>query len=534
MTTLTLQNFRSIANRSFATKDRVTLFAGPNGSGKTNAILALRALLTGEGLPPGLLKKDADVMVTDGAKEALATLANETWTVTGHWPKGVIETTGTPPRISHVAAGMVNVAALDDDDRAALIGGVIGSTPSVERLAAELQLVGVPAAQCAGIAEGILKDWATSYTRAQTKGTELKGEFKSATGETWGINKGSDWCPKGWTADLATLTVEALTAETDKLAAAVNEMKAGAAVATHTKEQADQAARERIGLQAELNRLTSDLDRLTTKRNEVALPVPAPQKCPCCGESLAVMADGKIAKPVNVVAESENTRRRTERERLAGEIQRIEDERTAARANIDACLRIERANTTPGKCTQDDVTAAQSRYTDALARLGMVKARENARAIHSKLVLNAAVQKLLAPDGLKRTVLLEKLAPLNEALAAFSAAAGWTWGVYPAVVSIDTDLNVRYAGRDYRWGISEAQQYRAATTVQCVLAAHAKESTVLIDRADILDSAGRNGLMGALLQSGIPHAFIGMTISKAGEVPDLAKAGIGASYWMGV
>ena len=532
-TTIALKNFRSITNKTFDMEGKVTLIAGPNGSGKTNVILALRSLLTGEALPPSLLKKDAKVMVADGAREATASIGNESWSVTGHWPDGKIDTVGTPPSISRIAAGMVNVCELSDEERAALIGEVIGSTPTAERLTAELKAIGVPEEFCAPKAVEVLKHWPTAVAKAATTGVELKQSFKSATGETWGINKGGSWVPKEWTADLARLSVEELQQKVDQCEAILNDVKKNAVVASHTKEQAEDAARKRIGLQSRSNDLAMQIDKLTDERNKIALPVAEPQKCPDCHVSLIVDATGKIVHAPSAVDSAENTRRRTERDRLAAAIKALEAERDPVENEIAVCKQIEAANTTPGKCTTADVMVAQTEYTNALSRLNMRKARDNAAEIHEKLVLNSKAQALLADDGLKRTVLLEKLEGLNKGLADFSAAAAWSWNGTPAVVSVDTDLKVRFAGRDYRWGISEAQQFRTAVTMQVVLAIMGGSQAVLIDRADVLDAQGRNGLVTAIEASGLAHAFIGMTISAREVMPDLAAAGIGASYWMG-
>jgi hypothetical protein len=53
---------------------------------------------------------------------------------------------------------------------------------------------------------------------------------------------------------------------------------------------------------------------------------------------------------------------------------------------------------------------------------------------------------------------------------------------------------------------------------------------VIIDRADLLDNAGRSGLFKVVKSTG-KHAIICMTISKREDVPKL-PASLGSAYWV--
>jgi hypothetical protein len=54
---------------------------------------------------------------------------------------------------------------------------------------------------------------------------------------------------------------------------------------------------------------------------------------------------------------------------------------------------------------------------------------------------------------------------------------------------------------------------------------------VVIDAADVLDGTTRSGLVAMLEDAGLP-ALICLTLSRREKMPDLATAGLGASYWL--
>jgi hypothetical protein len=58
-----------------------------------------------------------------------------------------------------------------------------------------------------------------------------------------------------------------------------------------------------------------------------------------------------------------------------------------------------------------------------------------------------------------------------------------------------------------------------------------RSQALIIDAADILDKDRRNGLFKAVKTAGLP-TLIAMTIDSKELVPNLGKAGFGASYWI--
>ena len=54
---------------------------------------------------------------------------------------------------------------------------------------------------------------------------------------------------------------------------------------------------------------------------------------------------------------------------------------------------------------------------------------------------------------------------------------------------------------------------------------------VVLDAADVLDGPTRSGLFALLEEAGLP-ALVCMTLSRREQLPDLAAAGLGASWWI--
>jgi len=101
------------------------------------------------------------------------------------------------------------------------------------------------------------------------------------------------------------------------------------------------------------------------------------------------------------------------------------------------------------------------------------------------------------------------------------------------------ELDFKYNSRDYRL-LSGGEQYRVRALVQMACAELDGSQYMIFDGADVLDKAGRNGLIKALAAGNVP-ALICMTMDmvkdpKTGvelipKLPDMSKIG-GMSYWV--
>jgi hypothetical protein len=78
---------------------------------------------------------------------------------------------------------------------------------------------------------------------------------------------------------------------------------------------------------------------------------------------------------------------------------------------------------------------------------------------------------------------------------------------------------------------STSEQYRVRAVLQVAMADLDHSAMVVLDAADVLDGPTRSGLFALLVEASMP-ALVCMTLSRREQVPDLAAAELGASYWI--
>ncbi|MBF0098935.1 MAG: AAA family ATPase [Magnetococcales bacterium] len=118
----------------------------------------------------------------------------------------------------------------------------------------------------------------------------------------------------------------------------------------------------------------------------------------------------------------------------------------------------------------------------------------------------AVIKEITAPAGLRKAKMDTALAGLNGRCAELSAIANW------GTVSLTSDADLHYAGRPYVV-CSAAEQYRCRVTMQVLLAVIEQSPILLLDGTDILDSAGRLGMVKLLRSTGIP-TVLAMTAKR--------------------
>lgn len=261
--------------------------------------------------------------------------------------------------------------------------------------------------------------------------------------------------------------------------------------------------------------------------------------CPKCGTHLVMHRshtdpnEAELKEADTSLKPDELKARRMKIAELDGTISRTETDLRAAVAS----LRNAEAIVTASKAAQKTLAEIgegnndEAAITEAREKVAAVQKRRlgyeawvQARKIFSNWQRNDALITVLGPTGLRKKVLIRQLEVLNVRLAAVSAAAKW------AAVRIDEDFGA-WLGAEPYWLLSESMQYRVRVTLQIAMAQIDDSDLVIIDRADVLDQKGRNGLMMALKKVGM-QALVAMTVSSRDKVPDLAAAGLGRSYWI--
>mgnify|MGYP001559215354 FL=1 len=392
------------------------------------------------------------------------------------------------------------------------------------------------------------RGWDGAHAYAKEQGAKLKGKWEGIAGARYGSDKAAHWRPDGYQEGGGNIEERegrvaaaktALERAVAKTAISADEFERKAALAGEVSIRSESvksweaatAERDKARKAAEDGR--NDLQPSETDAGAVA--------CPHCGGMVVGrVVSGRwvgLDKAGEPMDEKERKKRRLAIASADGELARArgalneaktkasEAKRALAEAE-DAALWLKEHKSEKGERGGGDAVAqARTALDGAEKALDAEKAKEAAEKTHASIVVNQAIVAVLAPDGLRARILARSLASFNaDHLRPVARAADWK------ETAIEPDLSVTYSGRTYAL-LSASEQWRARTTLAVAMALIEGHKIVVLDGADILDQAGRNGLMQMLVALGLT-AVLGMTMNAREKAPDLAKMGIGRSYWI--
>lgn len=544
---LSIRNFRGV-KRAEIDLEGIALIAGRNEAGKSSIAQALQALLTGEPIPlGGLRKSDAAMLIHAGTGNGEISLSNgDDSRASIEYPKAKRVTEGAPPWASPIAVGMESLADMDPKARASLLIDYLKAAPTQTDLRGHLE-DSMPAATIDLLWEAIeQRGWDAAWQHAKEKGQQLKGQWREATGEMYGSDKGSKWIPDAWESDLDGASEESLRAvlvqaeeSRDAVVASeavsaerISQLKNGAALLPELKAKTKKLEAESEALAAEVVRTGEILRSLPSPGEEIpTVPCPHPE----CGRPVLIVGHS-LRVPPTAVNDEERAKRRQEGEEAAREYskatqaqKRHDEQLNSVRADLARCESAAREleatkETGSGVADAAAIERARAEVQHAQGRLAAYLSKTRADALHGSITANQQIIDLLAPDGLRQTKLRGALKALNERVAEAASVCGW------APAEITPALEILYRGT--AWALcSESGRYRARVLLQLALAEIDDSQALVIDGADILDKGGRNGLMKLLRSATIP-ALVCMTLPAREDMPDLGRGGLGRSYWI--
>ncbi len=312
-------------------------------------------------------------------------------------------------------------------------------------------------------------------------------------------------------------------AEREQLVTAAG-LTAARQVALRDAETAVQAAATALDRATDARRL------LPAAESDGGLP------CPHCGafvvikrislvETTLVAAEtipqAELKKRRQAIAEADG-----EISRLGGELRAKQQAVATAKRDLEASVaaRTQLSELRPSDKSAGDVETTRAAVETAQARLQGFRQKREADELRDKIRVNDQVLDVLAADGLRAKKLARVLDAFAAQLKSMTDAAGWK------VVAVEPDMAVTYGGRPYAL-LSTSEQYRVRAVLQATIARVAGSDLVVIDAADVLDAPSRSGLFSMLGQAEL-SAVVFMTLSRREQVPDLASADLGASYWL--
>lgn len=557
---ISLANFRAVRNATIYVqkKDasiggtvmpvRVTFVAGHNYAGKTSIAQAIAAALTGEPkIYPDIIKKNIAMLVRQGEKQAMVRITDDLeqeFRMTVTWPECAIESKGTPISASRIAVGLESLALMSPKERMSYFSDKLNATPTQDELRECLTEVKLPDAAFNEMWETITTyGWDAAYDNRVEAGRQLKRQWQNITGENYGTKKGDSWLPDAWEPEL-------MNAKEDDLKSAVDDAKEwydaalrGVALSeseyTELKSLAENIDQQKKIVEDERERKVKAQDKLEILRNKrSALDVKTGIfQCPSC-ESYLVYDGGDTATLIDPNEKQKNDDSAKKKKALAKDIEAAQAEYDEAVRSVQNNERLARdcekaqatiASYNEGKKKDHaNLDDAKTKLEKAESRLLSYLNKREADSLHERIIQEAAVVNTLAPTGLRHDKLSKAVVKVNATLAKICEKAGW------GNVMFDPDMNLYYKN-DYGFDApyflcSESEQYRIRATLQIYIAAKEKAPIVLFDRFDILDSKGRNGLMGYAIKSGMPTVFF-VTTNDMDGTNNLQKFGASV-YWL--
>ena len=543
-----IQNFRGIAEARLQCNG-VALITGINATGKTSIAQAVAAVLTGNPIPmAGIRKNAAGMLVHTGAAQGQITLEGEEGTAMLSWPTAKQQTEGSPPQASAIAVGIESLADESRSaNRARLLAPYLKADPTQEDLVEALP--NLKPDHIKKLWDKIQVDgWDLVYDHAKTTGAEYKGRWHQATGEAYGSKKASSWFPDNWDDDLTGMSEHALTSMLDQDRTTLDDAISNKAIGEAELQALEKSATRKIDLSV-LEQTVKTAKETHWKSVQARNNLPPAQDggstteihCPHCDNPVVVTQktpSGFALHKITNISKKEMKERGLAIAAADGKISHDQDavwseERNLAEGKRQlkeikaAKARLHEIRSRQENVTTDQLEACREQVSLSQARLAAFRKKREADRLHATVEANQQVITVLAPDGLRAWKLTKAVGSLNrKILVPISQEAGW------ATVSLNDDLMPTLGGRLYPL-LSESEQFRARVTLQVALSRMDGSDAMVIDRADILDRQGRNGMMKMLFGSGIP-CLVCMTIldPKKDPPPDLATIGKGITYWV--
>lgn len=521
----------------------LTIVAGKNFQGKTSAAQAVSALLTGEPkIYPEIKKKTLKELVMDGKDQAMITFEADDATAKIIYPECELETNGDPISASRMAMGLDPFVDMDKKKRLIFYCDAMKAEPTKEQLAEALGEFGFMGDIVDKLWENIIGlSWDATHLQAEEKGRTLKSKWKEVTGESaWGINKGESWLPEQWSPELMNTNFETLELELKE-----------------AKEWYDAGQQQSALDEAKLNELQGFVDGIDTAKSAVndlldeiektkkkmtdlqtgkgkLLELKSIQPCPHCGELIetkegAYVKSRKKKLPEDLDKQIANME--DEFNKLGQIVSQLYSTHGKNQALLEECLAAEqkiKAHKEGKSKTQIDLADAKERYNTAQKRIKLFNMKKEADNLHIKIKGNKEIVSVLAPNGLRMKVLSDKLVETNADLKELCESLGW------GDVSINEDMDVNFISENGHQGIywltSNSEKYRIRATFQLYFAKIENAPLVIFDEFEMLDNAGRNGMIKTIMRNNIP-AFITITVDDKIMIDKLVKLGATA-YWM--
>jgi hypothetical protein len=518
ITNLSIQNLFGVKHVSVDLKTPVTLFAGANGAGKSSIQNAVRLALTGQ-YSRVSLKKDAGQMIHEGAKKASVSVNAGGQCYGLDLPRGAAMHHDSPflPLVLEPTA----FAALSAQDRRKalfeLMGVKVGADDVRKRAGrrqCDMELV-------EQVMPMLRNGFPAASEFAKNKASELRGEWKAATGETYGSQKADGWKPEPVEFDAQALAekrdaatrlaaqIEKATQEVGELLALENQRAEAIERKKQLGEKCADINQRLMAMESAERHLSEQRAQLEKLEAKAAAPAHDPLACPHCGGAVAHQ-DGTLSAydPPSVFDAQPDPQAgqnvMKHREALAM-LQRTYNNRkqefdTAKTAHdqlaaitvpdVDqGAVQIARGRIDALKHAQADLLV-DVRALEELERKAKAAGETEAKAgkIHGQITSWLEIAEAFAPDGIPGELLSEAVGPINKRLQLHSVETKWQQ------IRITPDIDIEADGRPYHL-LSESEKWRADAMLAECISYFSGLKCLFLDRFDVLSLPNRSMLI---------------------------------------
>lgn len=573
---LAVSNFLGIATASAVLNDKtVHFFAGANASGKSSIAEAVRLAMTGDSLRVQHKKDYAALLHDPAQKSALVEvgvfdtiLDDEPEMYRVHLPEGkrvapLKNSDALEARLRCVIDSQ-RFARLDDKEKRRMLFDVMDVSFDGATVAKMMQARGISASCVESVKPMLRHGFDAACAEAGTMAREKKAAWRAITGEQWGSDKALAWAAAVPHFDAA--AHERAIEKYNKAQAAYDEANRRFGALKNALDAVERARKERSGItvtQADLDsqRATlavyerayedakkhSDGLRANLSAAQEGADADAALICPCCEASLLLL-DGKLSDIKKLKTKAGKAEIAALRERVANADKEREKRASMvirAKQNVtDYTRALERANVldeqiakgsapraideaasavSNAKVVRDEASnelAALNRAKDDAAQAG--ERTKKALKLHEEIGEWLAVADALAPTGIPSELLAAAFEPLNSRLLESATLSEWP------IVKIHPDMLITFGGRPYSL-LSESEKWRTDAMIADAIAHFSGLKLLVLDRADVLDSANRQKLVGWLYNIAEDYDTI-LVFATLRERPDLpAEFGV---HWI--
>jgi len=531
---ISVTNFRGCAVAVFNHLNTTVIF-GQRHQGKSSTAEAVRAMLTGNLIPiRGVLKRQIKNFVRDGAKQAFVEIIDGESKVSCTWPKQDYKSEGKAFRhINEISAGLASIPKMKLKERAEPLSKYIDAVPTPEDIRKELRALKFSDDAITSLLKHLeTYGFDVMESKVREKGTKIKGAWEEITGERYGSEKSESWFPSTWQDDLMDenednlqAVVRNLTEETNLGIAAA---KANEVQATDLQAQADLIEPMEQFLKAaafNLKKFRADETYLQKKLLKIQ-SAKDEQHCYHCGGMLHVI-NGQIAEPKDEeMIDNEELKKdepkvannlRETRIRITNTLKEQAEKELKLKHAREAEKILDQIKTGEKIKWDKNLDEVQKRLENAKIRLQAFQTWQKASEKNDLIVTNIELVKLLGPNGIRKTKLVQALIPMNKLMQRLSEAAGWP------ITTMNKDYQFLFNEKPYEF-CSKSERFQIRVVNQIAIAGREKARTVVIDGIDILSGKDKIGLLKMLQKCKMP-ALLFCTTPSFEKIPKLGELG---------